>query len=184
MSWDDVKNKKEDSIRESTKNPRPFEKDGKTYEKFTDYLESEEYEEYLKTQIAAMKEYQQKAKEYFESLDMDNQLLLFFHITHCIYQSYFEDKRSYRGLLYDKFNFEPDAYSLGIDSGMFAIHNSLYTPMEIEENISAVIKHFNLDLSTEARATFKNILVYGFDNSKKLKEMLSGQQAFEFEKPT
>ena len=186
MNWDDVKNKKEDSIRESTKNPmsKPFKINGKTYNSYTEWSNSDEYKEFLKAEEEAELLYKQKAKEYFDSLETDKQLLLFFHITNQIFEHYFHDNGSYRGLLYNKLNFEPDAYTLGIDSGMFAIHNSLYTPMEIEENISAIIKHFNLDLSTEARETFKNIFIYGYDNSSKLKDMLSGQQAFEFEKPT
>jgi hypothetical protein len=184
MNWDDVKNKKEDSIRESTKNPRPFEKDGKTYEKFSDYLESEEYEEYLKTQIVALKEYQQKAKEYFESLDMDNQLLLFFHITHTIYQNYFEDKSSYRGLLYDKFEFGPESYSLGMDSGMFAVHNAISTPEDREEMLRLIVKNFNLELDRQQLYALRYILHNICLPNSKLKDMLSGQQAFEFEKST
>ena len=66
-------------------------------------MNSEEYAEYLELEFQALKEYKQKAKEYFESLETDNQLLLFFHITNVIFKNYFKDNCSYRGLLYDKF---------------------------------------------------------------------------------
>ena len=56
MTWEEIKQRKEDSIRESTgnpmvKNPNPYEKNGKTYKSFSDYLNSDEYKEFLKIQI-------------------------------------------------------------------------------------------------------------------------------------
>ena len=93
MTWKDIRDTKEDSIRESTnnpmvKNPNPYEKNGKTYKSFTDYLNSEEYKEYLKAEEESQELYAHKSQEYFESLETDNQLLLFFHITNVIfYQS-------------------------------------------------------------------------------------------------
>ena len=102
MTWKDIKDRKEDSIRESTgnpmvKNPNSFEHNGKIYKSFTDYLNSEEYKDYLDLELKAIKEYSQKSKEYFESLETDNQLLLFFHITKVIFENYFNDNGSYRG---------------------------------------------------------------------------------------
>ena len=48
MTWEEIRQRKEDSIRESTgnpmvKNPNPFDKNGKTYKSFSDYLKSDEY---------------------------------------------------------------------------------------------------------------------------------------------
>jgi len=70
MTWKDIRDRKEDSIRESTanpmvKNPNPFEHNGKIYKSFTDYLNSEEYKEYLELQEKALQEYKQKAKVLF-----------------------------------------------------------------------------------------------------------------------
>ena len=77
MTWEEIKQRKEDSIRESTnnpmvKNPNPYDKNGKTYKSFTDYLNSDEYKEYLEIQEEALEQYTQKAKEYFDSLEIDN----------------------------------------------------------------------------------------------------------------
>ena len=74
-----------------------------------------------KDEEEVQEQYTKKAKEYYNSLGMDNQLLLFFYITNLIFENYFKDNGSYRGLLYDKFGFGPEAYSLGMDSGMFAV---------------------------------------------------------------
>ena len=182
----DIKQRKEDSIRESTgnpvvKNPNPFEHNGKIYKSFTDYLNSEEYKEFLEIEEKALVEYKQKAKEYFQGLDVDNQYLLFFYITNTIFENYFKDGGSYRGLLYDKFGFGPETYSLGLDSGMFALHNSISTPAENEERFNALIKFFRLELSKEDLNSARNIFTHGFDNSGQINSLISGQQKFRFD---
>ena len=185
MTWEELKQRKEDSIRESTGNPmennsKPHDKNGKTYESFTDYLNSDEYKEYLEIQEEALEQYTQKAKEYFESLETDNQLLLFFHITNQIFENYFKDNSSYRGLLYDKFGFGPESYSLGMDSGMFDIHNSISTPDESEERFETLVKHLKLNLSQKELNSLRNIFLFGFDNTKSLDNLNTGQKKFDF----
>ena len=175
MNWEDIKNRKEDSIRESTNNPmsKPIVLNGKTYESFTDYLNSEEYIELLKIQEEATQEYQERAKEYFKSLDTDNQLLLFFHITNMIYQNYFISSGSYRALLYDRFGFGPESYTIGMDSGMFTVHNSISTPKENEERFEALMKFLNLDLTKEQIISARNYFNNGYDSSKQIDKIFS-----------
>ncbi len=187
MTWEEIKQRKEESIRESTgnpvvKNPNPYEKNGKNYKSFTDYLNSEEYKEFLEIEEKALVEYTLKAKEYFDSLEVDNQLLLFFHITNTIFKNYFKDNGSYRGLLYDKFGFGPKAYSLGLDSGMFALHNAISTPDEDEERFNALVKFLKLELSKEDLMSARNYFLYGFDNSTHFNDVVSGQKKFDFDK--
>jgi len=186
MTWEEIRQRKEDSIRESTgnpvvKNPNPYEKNGKTYKSFSEYLKSDEYKEFLEMEVKAIEEYKEKAKDYFESLEVENQHLLFFHITNTIFQNYFKDNGSYRGLLYDKFEFGPESYSLGLDSGMFALHNSISTPHELEERFNALMKFLKLELSKEDLKSARNIFIHGFDNSGQLNSFISGQQTFRFD---
>ena len=181
MNWEEVRQRKEDSIRESTGNPmsKSFEVNGKIYNSYTEYSNSDEHKELLKIQEEALEQYEQKAKEYYDSLGMDNQLLLFFYITNVIFRNYFKDNGSYRGLLYDKFGFGPEAYALGMDSGMFALHNAISTPDESEERFNILVKFLKLDLSKKELNSLRNIFLYGFD-SKTLDEMRTGQQKFDF----
>jgi len=186
MTWKDIRDRKEYSIRESTgnpmvKNPNPFEHDGKTYKSFSDYLKSDEYKEYLEIQFNSLKDYKQKSKEYFESLETDNQLLLFFYITNVIFENYFNDNGSYRGLLYDKFGFGPEAYSLGCDSGMFTLHNAISTPDQLEERFKNLIKFLKLDLSKEQINSARNYFNYGFDNSEQINKIRNKQLSLQFE---
>ena len=185
MTWEEIKQRKEDSIRESTnnpmvKNPNPVVKNGKTYKSYSEYLQSEEYQQFLEAEVSAELDYKQKAKAYFETLDTDTKLLLFYHITNTIYENYFIDKRSYRGLLYDKFDFGPEAYGLGYSSGMFAIHNAIFTPDDLEESFNDLVKHLKLELSEKELDSLKRVFMYGVDTSKALDDMRTGQQKFDF----
>ena len=188
MTWEEIRQRKEDSIRESTgnpviKNPNQYEKNGKTYKSFSDYLKSDEYKEFLEIEEKALAEYKQKAKEYFQALDVDNQYLLFFHITNTIFENYFKDGGSYRSLLYDKFEFGPETYSLGLDSGMFALHNAISTPYELDERFNALMKFLKIELSKEDLKSARNYFNNGFDNSGQLNSFISGQQVMKFEDP-
>ena len=187
MTWEEIRNRKEDSIRESTenpmvKNPDQSDKDGKKYESFSDYLNSDEYKELLELEEQASVEYKKRAKEYFKSLNTDNQLLLFFYITNVIYENYFNGNGSYRGLLYDKFGFGPDSYSIGLDSGMFTVHNAISTPDENEKRFQALMKFLKLEMSKEDMKSAWNYFEYGFDNSSSLNSLNSGQKKFDFTK--
>jgi hypothetical protein len=182
---EDIKKRKEDSIRESTGNPmsKSFEVNGKIYNSYTEYSNSDEHKELLKIQEEALEQYEQKAKEYFQSLEVENQHLLFFHITNTIFQNYFKDNGSYRGLIYDKFNFGPEAYSLGMDSGMFTLHNSISTPNENEEKFQKLMKFLDLDLTKEQMISARNYFNQGFDNSEQINKLFSKQQVLRFEDP-
>jgi hypothetical protein len=185
MTWEDLKRQKEDSIRESTGNPMNIHRElkigGKAYKSYSEFLESEEYEDMLKFEEKAQIEYAQKAKEYFKSLSEDNQLLMFFHVTNTIFENYYTDKGSYRGLLYDKFGFSTDSYSLGMDSGMFALHNDLTIPEDREEMLRLIVKNFNLELDRQQLYTLRYILHNICLPNSKMKDMLYGQLSFDFE---
>jgi hypothetical protein len=184
MTWEEIRQRKEDSIRESTNNPmsKPFEINGKVYNSYTEWSNSDEHKELLKIEEEVQEQYTKKAKEYYDSLGIDNQLLLFFYITNIIFENYFKDNGSYRGLLYDKFGFGPEAYSLGMDSGMFSLHNAIFTPDELEEGFNKVVDHLKLDLSKKELESLKRIFLYGIDNSKSLDDLITGQQRFDFSK--
>ena len=185
MTWKEIRQRKEDSIRESTGNPlsKPFEVNGKTYNSYTEWSNSDEHKELLQIEEQVREQYTLKAKEYFDSLETDNQLLLFFHITNLIFENYFKDNGSYRGLLYDKFKFGPEAYSLGMDSGMFTLHNSISTPDENEERFQKLMKFLDLDLTKEQMISARNYFNQGFDNSEEINKLFSKQQVLKFEDP-
>lgn len=91
-NWEEIRQRKEDSIRESTGNPmsKPFKINGKTYNSYTEWSNSDEHKELLQIEEQVREQYKQKAKEYYDSLETDNQLLLFFYITNVIFENYFK----------------------------------------------------------------------------------------------
>ena len=182
MNWEDIKNSKEDSLRESLGNPRkkPFEINGVKYNSYAEYLQSDEYKQFLDLEIEALAKYTELAKDFFNSLDTDNQLLVFFHITNCIYENYFRGSGSYRALLYERLGFGPEAYSIGLDSGMFHVHNSISTPDEDEERFVKLVEHLKLDLSKKELRSLRHIFLYGFDSTKSMDDLSGGQLRFEF----
>jgi hypothetical protein len=85
-------------------------------------------------------------------------------------------------LLYNKFGFGPEAYSLGMDSGMFALHNSISTPDESEERFNTLVAYLKLDLSKKELNSLRNIFLFGFDSTKSSDNINTGQQKFDFTK--
>ena len=114
---------------------------------FIEYLNSEEYQDFLNKQKESLDLYTKQAKDYFETLDYDDKLKVFFHVMFCFYENEFIDKGSYRSLLYQKLGFECDSYSLGIDCGLFALHNSVFTHDDLIESINMIFNKFNIDNS-------------------------------------
>lgn len=181
-NWDEIKSRKEESIRESTNNPKPksLEINGITYNSFLEYMNSKEYKELIEIEEKLKNEYTRIAKEHFEKLSKDDQMLVFYHITKCIYENYFHGGGSYRALLYDKLGFGPESYSLGLDSGMFNVHNSISTPDEEEDRFVKLVKHLKLDLSKKELRSLRHIFLYGFDSTKSMDDLNFGQQKFDF----
>jgi hypothetical protein len=67
-----------------------------------------------------------------------------------------------------------------MDSGMFALHNSISTPDESEERFNTLVAHLKLDLSKKDLNSLRNIFLFGFDSTKALDNINTGQQKFDF----
>ena len=72
-----------------------------------------------------MKEVENESEEYYNSLTKEQQLKVFCAISRRIYKGEIEDQRSYRGVLYDVFQFGPEAYAPAQMAGYLTIHNSI-----------------------------------------------------------
>jgi hypothetical protein len=68
-----------------------------------------------------------------------------------------------------------------MDSGMFTLHNSISTPDESAERFNALMKFLKLDLSKEELISAANYFYHGFDNSKRLNDILSRQKVMDFD---
>lgn len=71
------------------------------------------------------KKYEQECDEYWNNLPYDDQLKAFYSVCKRIYQGDIEEQRSYRGVLYDTFGFDLDAYAIGMECRYMDIHNEI-----------------------------------------------------------
>lgn len=88
-----------------------------------DALES--FERFSKIFREAMKEEERISEQFWDSLTKEQQLLVFCAVVRRICKGELDDKRSYRGVLYDTFGFGPEAYAVAQCSGYLDLHNSI-----------------------------------------------------------
>lgn len=79
------------------------------------------------------REYEAECDQFWNNLSYDDQLKAFFSVCKRIYQGDVKDRRSYRGVLYDTFNFESDAYGIGMQCGYIDLHNLISEGIEAKE---------------------------------------------------
>lgn len=92
----------------------------------SDSLFTEKSREMSKTFNDAMDQYQEDSEKVWNSLSYEDQLKVFCAVVRRIHDGELVKGRSYRGMLYEIFNFGPDAYAAAQMSGYMDIHNALY----------------------------------------------------------
>lgn len=97
---------------------------------FKEILDSPEMEECRKAIAEAEKQYAKEAENWWNDLPYEDQLKAFFYVTSKLYESDVKEQGTYRYFLYDKMNFGPEAYSLGMQSGYHVLHNLLFEGCE------------------------------------------------------
>jgi len=97
------------------------------------------------------------ANEFWDKLDYDEKLLTFYAVTNRILQGELVDKGSYRHILYENFKFGPEAYVIGMNAGLLALHNAIgdgetYQEMKqanrlevVDENGRSYVKYLEND---------------------------------------
>lgn len=91
----------------------------------------------------AMEAVTQEQETYWNSLSKEQQLDLFCCVVRRIVDGELKEKGSYRYVLYDTFGFGMESYTLALDAGYMALHNSII-PSDEEKEM--------LDIETEACA--------------------------------
>ena len=133
--------------------------------KFSDYLKSQEYLDYLKLMDDSKFEFEKQSKFFFDSLAYDDQLKVFYHVVKNVYEGCIVEKGSYRHVIYNKFNFGPDSYGLGMDCGLLDLNNSIYTRKDISESLSSILKFLNVELDNHTFNKLVSRFEYGYFDS-------------------
>lgn len=71
-----------------------------------------------------------RSDKLWESFSNEDQLDLFLAVVRRIYKGEFEEKGSYRHVLYDTFGFGPESYTLAQMDGFLDIHNACVKAQE------------------------------------------------------
>ena len=96
-------------------------------------LDSPEMEEFRKAWKEQQEQYKKDVESFWNNLSYDDQLKAFSYVCSKIYQGDVEEQGSYRYVLYDIFNFDMDAYSVGMDCNYLNLHNYIYDGVEFNK---------------------------------------------------
>lgn len=78
--------------------------------------------------------YEKEADQFWNDLDYEDKLLAFYSVCKRIHQGDVKDGGTYRYVLYDVFDFEPDAYGAGMECGYMDIHNLIFKGKRKDES--------------------------------------------------
>ena len=91
--------------------------------------------------------YEQDADKFWDNLSYDDKLYAFYSVCKRIHKGDVEQGHTYRGVLYDVFKFDPDAYALGMNCRYMDLHNLLSQAVELQA--SAKLKETSLEADDE-----------------------------------
>lgn len=88
-------------------------------------FDSPEWAELQQVLMKAREDREKECDEYWDSLEYEDQLKAFYSVVKRIYQGEIKEKGTYRYILYEVFQFGPEAYELGMDCGFMYLHNAI-----------------------------------------------------------
>ena len=74
-------------------------------------------------------------EKWWEELPFEQQQWAFYNVCRLIYKGEVEEKRSYRGVLYDIFGWGPEAYWLGMEANYMELHNLIGNGLKHQGNL-------------------------------------------------
>jgi len=97
----------------------------------------------------AMDEYQQMANSYYSGLEPEEQLWAFCAIIEKLCKGELDEKRSYRGILYDTFGWGPEAYAAAQCAGFLGLHNAIYNFEDLEHVFKRTLDELEITVDPE-----------------------------------
>jgi hypothetical protein len=105
-----------------------------------DFLDSPEWEETSKAFNDGINAFQKEADDLWQALPYDDKLKLFCAMSKLIYEGEIKQRGTYRYVLYDVFDFGPDAYVPAQCAGYLAIHNAIFDGEEVANTIKEFVE--------------------------------------------
>lgn len=88
---------------------------------------------------------EKESEEFWNSLSKDDQLKVFCAVSRRIYKGEIEEQGSYRHVLYDTFDFGPEAYAPAQLAHYLEIHNAIYASDHDIKLLQAFCRKNDLD---------------------------------------
>ena len=89
------------------------------------------------------------SESFWNGLNSEEQLWVFCAIVRRLHRGEIEDRRSYRGVLYETFGWGPEAYAPAQCSGYLDIHNSIYNNDDLVNLAEFVVKDLGQEVDKE-----------------------------------
>lgn len=105
----------------------------------------------------AMDNIEQDSERYWNSLTKEQQLDAFCAVCRRIYKGDIEDKGTYRYVLYNVFEFGPEAYAPAQMAGYLTIHNSIFDADHDDRLLTKFAEFCGLDQAKVSEFWTKNI---------------------------
>lgn len=109
----------------------------------------EEWQEMTAQLQERLKELEQQQEDYWNSLTAEQQLDLFCCVIRRMVRGELNEGRSYRGVLYDVFNWGPEAYGIAQLAGYIELHNSIFKKERLREIFVDVLEDLDIDIDPE-----------------------------------
>jgi hypothetical protein len=111
-------------------------------------FDSPEWAELQQVLLEAREAREKEYDEYWDSLEYEDQLKAFYSVVKRIYRGEIKENGTYRYILYEVFQFGPEAYELGMDCGLMALHNA-YVDIDEFEALRKENRELKNKLATE-----------------------------------
>ena len=103
-------------------------------------FDTDEWKEASDAFNKAINQYQKEADQLWQALPHDDRLKLFCAVVKILAKAELDDKRSYRGVLYDAFEFDPGSYAPAQCAGFLDLHNSIHTFDDLKNIIKSFVE--------------------------------------------
>ena len=85
-------------------------------------------------------------EEYWASLTKEQQLDAFCSVMRRLHRGELVEGRSYRGVLYDVFDFGPESYAAAQMAGYLELHNCIFKRGSLEEVLTDVLREIEIEI--------------------------------------
>lgn len=99
--------------------------------------------------LKAANEYQDMANSYYSNLEPEEQLWAFCAVVERLCKGELDERRSYRGVLYDTFGWGPEAYAAAQHAGFLGLHNSIYRFEDLEHVLKQTLKELEINVDDD-----------------------------------